>query len=147
MHKVGFKTVRLGLETSDALAQVHTGGKATNEGFQRAVENLRMAGFQPEEITVYLLMGLPGQSLEEVVDSVSFVHAHGVRVQIALYSVIPGTTEWQRAVEGWGFDPHADPLLHNDSIYPFPWSEATWEAFEAVKAKALAGNRALSAGD
>lgn len=145
MYQAGFKTVRLGLETCNLSEQVRTGGKITNEGFRRAVRNLRAAGFGAREITAYILMGLPGQLVGDVLEAVDFVHSCDATVQIALYSLIPGTVEWRGAVAQWGFDASADPLLHNDSIYPFPWCEASLEDFEYAKAKAIAGNRALAA--
>ena len=144
MYEAGFKTVRLGLDTANAVEQRRSGGKTTGEEFQCAVGHLRAAGFGPGEVTAYILMGLPGQSPTEVLESVAFVHGCGISAQIALYSLIPSTVEWERAVRQWGFDAHADPLLHNDSIYPFPWCEASFEDFREAKAKALAGNRALN---
>ena len=144
MCDAGFKTIRLGLETSSAAEQLRTGAKATNEAFAGAVRSLRMAGFQAGQITAYILMGLPGQSVAEVMQSVAFVHSCGIPVNITLYSLIPGTVEWKRAVRQWGFDSQADPLLHNNSTYPFPWNQADFEDFKRVKALALAGNRSLT---
>lgn len=146
MYRAGFKTIRLGLETSSAEEQRRSGFKVSNEGFRQAVRNLLAAGFLPGDVTAYVLMGLPGQSPEEVKESVTFVHECGALAQIALYSLIPGTVEWTRAVREWGIDPHADPLLHNDSVYPFPWCQASLEDFEEIKAQAFAGNRALARG-
>jgi radical SAM superfamily enzyme YgiQ (UPF0313 family) len=143
MYRAGFKTVRLGLETTDPVEQRRSGPKVSNESFQQAVGNLRAVGFQPGDITAYVLMGLPGQSPEAVKRSVAFVHECGASAQITLYSLIPGTAEWTRAVHKWGINAHADPLTHNDSIYPFPWCQATLEDFQETKAQALAGNRAL----
>lgn len=143
MYEAGFKTIRLGLETSNILEQLRTGAKTTNEEFKQAAQNLRAAGFEPGQVTAYVLAGLPGQPLEEVMETVDFAHECGVSTQIAPYSPIPGTFEWERAVKQWGFDAQADPLLHNDSLYPFPWSHASFEDFEEVKARALAGNRVL----
>ena len=144
MYQAGFETIRLGLETSCGRQQLRTGGKVTNYAFEAAVCNLRMAGFQARQITAYVLMGLPGQSPMEVLNSVAFAQGCGVRVQVALYSLIPGTIEWKRAILDWGFDSDADPLLHNNSIYPFPWSQATFEDFERAKTLARAGNRSLT---
>jgi radical SAM superfamily enzyme YgiQ (UPF0313 family) len=146
MYQAGFKTIRLGLETSNADEQRRSGLKVSNEGFREAVRHLLAAGFLPSDVTAYILMGLPGQSPEEVEESVAFVHECGASAQIALYSLIPGTVEWTRAVREWGIDPHADPLLHNDSMYPFPWCKASLEDFKEIKAQALTGNRALVAG-
>jgi radical SAM superfamily enzyme YgiQ (UPF0313 family) len=143
MYRAGFKTVRLGLESTDPVEQRRSGFKVSNASFQQAVANLRAAGFQPGDVTAYVLMGLPGQSPEAVKRSVAFVHECGALAQITLYSLIPGTVEWARAVREWGIDAHADPLTHNDSIYPFPWCQATLEDFQQTKAQAVAGNREL----
>ncbi len=144
MREAGFRTIRLGLETSNPEEQQRSGGKVSNESFREAVRDLRAAGFEPADITAYVLLGLPGQSLRQVRESVAFAHSYGARVQITLYSLIPGTAEWARAIRKWGIDPQTDPLLHNDSIYPFPWCEASLEEFRQIKAQAVAGNRALA---
>jgi radical SAM superfamily enzyme YgiQ (UPF0313 family) len=143
MFRSGFKTIRLGLETSSEAEQRRSGAKVTNEDFRKAVQALQDAGFGPADITTYVLMGLPDQSVQEVLESIAFVHQCGVSAQITLYSPIPGTADWQQAVSQRLIDPQADPLLHNDSIYPFPWCPATTEDFELAKAMALAGNRLL----
>jgi len=143
MFRSGFKTIRLGLETSNEAEQRRAGAKVTNADFQAAVCALRDAGFGPAQITAYVLMGLPGQPVQEMLESIDFVHECGVSAQITLYSPIPGTAEWQRTVSQGLLDPRADPLLHNDSIYPFRWCPATAEDFKRAKAMALANNRNL----
>lgn len=77
-------------------------------------------------------------------DSIEFVHDCGALVQITTYSLIPGTKEWERAVSDGYIDPGADPLLHNDSIYPFPWCRTGLDDFQQAKALALSGNRFLT---
>jgi radical SAM superfamily enzyme YgiQ (UPF0313 family) len=144
MFRAGFKTIRLGLESSDRHEQLRTGAKVTNEDFQMAVETLKDAGFPPTSITAYVLMGLPGQSARAVLDSVEFVHKCGVLVEIALYSLIPGTAEWRHALARGHMDEQMDPLLHNDSLFPFPWCDADLEAFEQIKQEALRSNGALA---
>jgi radical SAM superfamily enzyme YgiQ (UPF0313 family) len=143
MFRAGFKTIRLGLETSNPLEQDRTGAKVTNEEFRDAGRILREAGFPPEDITAYVLLGLPGQSTQSVMDTISFVHECGARVQIAHYSLIPGTSEWVQAVRQGIVDPQGDPLVHNGSAYPVPWSEATPEEIEQIKLAAITGNREL----
>jgi radical SAM superfamily enzyme YgiQ (UPF0313 family) len=145
MYQAGFTTIRLGLETADAHEQRRTGSKVNNDDFRAAVYYLRAAGFGARQITAYILMGLPGQPAGEVMDSVDFAHECGALVQITLYSLIPGTAEWERAVRQGHIDARADPLLHNDSLYPFPWCQASLEDFERAKARATAGNHALAA--
>jgi len=145
MHRVGFTTIRLGLETAHADEQRRTGSKVNNQELRAAVDNLRAAGFRAQQITAYVMMGLPGQSAGEVMATVDFVHECGALAQITLYSLIPGTLEWERAVQEGHIEAGADPLLHNDSIYPFPWSQASLEDFERAKARATAGNCTLAA--
>jgi len=97
MYQSGFKTVRISLETSDVERQrLSSGGKVSNEGFRRAVENLLNAGFTANEVGAYVMIGLPGQPLQEVKDSIAFVHDCGIQVKLAQYTPIPGTAEWQQ---------------------------------------------------
>ena len=145
MYEAGFKTIRLGLETSDADEQRRTGSKVSSEHFRSAVRALQAAGFEARQIAAYVLMGLPGQSVQGVLDSVDFAHECGALVQIEAISLIPGTREWERAALRGHVDRSVDPLLHNDSIYPFSWCEASMDDFQTAKARATAGNRALAA--
>ncbi|MCZ6677560.1 MAG: radical SAM protein [Candidatus Poribacteria bacterium] len=143
MYAAGFKTVRISLETSDVTRQKLTGPKVTNDGFTRAVERLKAAGFTAKDIGVYLMMGLPGQPLEEVVESIRFVHERGVPVKLCEFTPIPGTVEWKRASEVYGFDPESDPLLHNNCVFSVTIGKHRLEAWDAVKRLATEGNRRL----
>jgi hypothetical protein len=144
MYEAGFRTIRLGLETSDAQEQRRTGSKVSSQDFRSAVQALKGAGFKANQITAYVLMGLPGQSVQGVMNSVDFAHECGALVQIEAISLIPGSMEWERAALRGHLDNGVDPLLHNDSIYPFSWCEASMADFQGAKARATAGNRALA---
>ena len=141
MYAAGFKTIRISLETSDVMRQKLTGRKVTNNGFTRAVENLKTAGFTAEDIGVYLLMGLPGQPLDEVAESIRFVHERGVQAKLAEFTPIPGTVEWERAGEVYGFDPDSDPLLHNNCVFSLEIGQNKLDEWNAVKRLATEGNR------
>ena len=143
MYAAGFKTIRISLETSDVMRQKLTGPKVTNTGFTRAVENLKAAGFTAKDIGVYLLMGLPDQPLEEVAESIHFVHERGVQVKIAEFTPIPGTAEWERASAVYGFDPDSDPLLHNNCVFSLTIGDSKRDEWEAVKQLATEGNRRI----
>jgi radical SAM superfamily enzyme YgiQ (UPF0313 family) len=90
----GFKTLRLGLETGDDERQQQLGAKVKPGAFSSAMANLTKAGFQPEQIGVYLLCGLPGQDQNEVAHSIRMVLDHGA------------------------FDLASEPLYHNNTILP-----------------------------
>ena len=144
MYQAGFKTVRISLETSDIERQrLSSSGKVSNEGFRQAAQNLLNAGFTVNDIGAYVMIGLPGQTLSEVKDSIAFVHDCGIQVRLAQYTPIPGTIEWQRAATEYGFDPNLDPLSHNNSIFPLQTDELTLEDVEMVKMLVNEGNKRI----
>jgi MoaA/NifB/PqqE/SkfB family radical SAM enzyme len=138
MKGAGVATVRLSLETVDPVHQEITGGKVTTGAFARAVSHLRAAGYGPGELGAYILAGLPDQSLAEVEETVRFVHGLGVQAKLALFSPIPGTVEGDRALE-----PGADPLLHNNTVYPYLLGIEYVRDLQRVKQMAKEGNLAL----
>lgn len=115
MKEIRFKSVYLGLETVDSERQLRTGGKVTNEELESAIENLLEAGFARCDITVYIMMGLPGQDTDEVEASIRYVHSLGVKVLLSEYSPIPQTPCFDEAKK---ILPLEDPLLHNPSVFP-----------------------------
>ena len=143
MHQAGFVTLRLGLETADPDQQRRDGGKVDRDAFARAVEALWTAGFTAREVAAYVLVGRPGQDVEAVRATVAFAHQLGVPVSAAQFSPIPGTREWAAAVAAGDIAADADPLLHNNSVYPCTDAGA----WEALKVEIREGNRALLAGE
>jgi radical SAM superfamily enzyme YgiQ (UPF0313 family) len=111
-YQTNFKTIRLSLETTNRNLQDNTGGKTSNLEFERAISNLKKAGYHPSQIEVYLMCGLPGQEEEMVFESIEYVSRFGVKIKLVEYSPIPGTKDADIL-------PDADPLLHNNSIVPY----------------------------
>jgi radical SAM superfamily enzyme YgiQ (UPF0313 family) len=154
MRRAGFETIRLSLETADEAQQRATGGKVTRAGFERAVDALWAAGFTARQVGAYVLAGRPGQSADEVRESVAYVHALGVPVHLAYYSPIPGTPDYDRAVAdiarvggtGGALPPHADPLLHNKAAWPPPGWWISLAEMRRIKDQAQAGNERLQIG-
>ncbi|MEW5801309.1 MAG: radical SAM protein [bacterium] len=135
LYRTGFQTLRLGFETSDPVRQRLTGGKVNNDQFQQAVRNLRLAGFSPAQIGVYILTGLPGQTIGEVEESVDFVFQSGAYPILTEFSPIPGTALWPYCLENSPFDLSSDPLLHNNSILPCQGPGLSWEDYLRLKLK------------
>ncbi len=141
MKIAGVKTVRLSLETVDSDRQERTGAKVTTRAFKQALSRLHSAGFGAAELGAYILAGLPDQPLAEVEETVRFVHRLGVQAKLAMFSPIPGTPDGDRALLA-----SADPLLHNNTVYPYLQGTAYARELQRIKQLAKEGNRALVAG-
>ncbi len=139
LYRGGFRTIRLGLETTHEATQMETGGKVDNREFQRAVKNLKRAGYAGEEIGVYLMAGLPGQRVEEVEESIAMVREIGAKPILVEYSPIPGTPMFAQARKMSLFDLENEPLFHNNSLFPCRWEGFSWEDLKRLKEKVVAG--------
>lgn len=117
MRQSGFKTIRLSLETVNIKRQIETGGKVTSEEVERAVFYLKEAGFSSQEIGVYIMYGLPGQSLDEVRAGVDFLKKLKVRIHLTEFSPIKGTYYWHELVKLGVISEDLDPILTNNSIF------------------------------
>ena len=118
MKKAGFETIRIGLESSSDDFHARTGGKTNLEAFYQAVENLKDAGFDRNQIGVYLLVGLPGQTVEQIEEDVDRVLAAGALPKLAEYSPIPGTRMWPEALAVARYAIDSEPLFQNCTLLP-----------------------------
>lgn len=132
MRISGFRTIRLGLETAD-FSDKRTIDNKINEGdVERAILNLRRAGYTGRQIGVYILIGLPGQSVESVVDTIHLISASGAMPLLSEYSPIPHTGLWEKAVSNSPYPLSSDPLFHNNTILPC-WDEKKKNTLPALK--------------
>jgi radical SAM superfamily enzyme YgiQ (UPF0313 family) len=138
MKRAGFVQPRLGLETSSSVRQRETGGKVTNAEFLRAVNRLKDAGYESSEIGVNILIGLPGQSVEEARDTIHFAASRRLRLFLEEYSPIPHTPEYERS----GLPADADPLLHNNSAFPL-YRQDGYHEFQELKELAHRFNESI----
>jgi len=118
LHSAGFTTIRLGLETSDSKLQRDLGAKLSEGEFERAIFYLKKAGFTTDQIGAYILMGLPGQTPDQVAETITYVGKTGATPYLSEYSPIPHTAMWNDAVEVSRFDLASEPLFHNNTIFP-----------------------------
>jgi len=118
LYKAGFKTIRLGLETSDVSLHKKLGEKFSVGQFERAAINLKQAGFSASQIGAYILMGLPGQSYNQVEETIKDVGKIDAMPYLSEYSPIPHTRMWEDAVNASRFDIASEPLFHNNTLIP-----------------------------
>ncbi len=133
MNRAGFMTIRLSLETIDPGRQQKTGAKVSTGDFERALRYLRNRGFGKEQVGVYLLYGLPGQSLEEVDAGVHYLQDLGVSIMLAECSPIRGTETWKEFVNGKIIPDALDPLLTNNSFFSWLYSGYDHDTVKRIK--------------
>lgn len=121
-YQAGGKTIKLSFETVNPARQKSMSAKITCRELESALTNLEKAGYDRNNIGVYVLMGLPDQDFAEVRESVDFVHNLGASVNLASFSPIPNTQEWQRAIDLGYWRPDDDLLMTNTSVFPV-WSK------------------------
>ncbi len=114
MFQAGFKTIYLSLETIDTDLHKSIDNKVSIQEFSAALQYLKKSGFEPSQIHAYLLIGLPQISFDTIKASIDFVHNQGITSHLAEYSPIPNTDGYAQI----DLDKNADPLLHNNAIFP-----------------------------
>ncbi|MFA5793681.1 MAG: radical SAM protein [Candidatus Brocadiia bacterium] len=138
--RAGFKTIRLGFESVSR--QEDSSRKTASADLPRTLGYLYQSGFKPVDVGVYVLMGLPGQALEEVDQSIEFVHKSGGIIKMAQYAPVPGTPDFLKAAKELP-QITAEPLLHNKSVYSCRMPGVGFDDLEAIKDKAKQLNSRL----
>ncbi len=115
MVRAGFKTFYLGFESASRQWQQGTGGKVFSEELARAVDHLFAAGADPIDITAYQIVGHPNSDVQELEESMRFVHSLGIRGMLADFSPIPGTPDGEACRRWVDLD---EPLMHNKTAFP-----------------------------
>jgi len=136
MRRTGFKTIRIGLETSDFSIHKDIDNKISEGDFERAISNLLNAGFKKTDIGAYILVGLPGQSVDSVLETIDFVAGNGAIPYLSEYSPIPHTDLWEEAVKYSEYDISAEPLFQNNTLLPC-WDNFKRKEFEKLRKRAL----------
>lgn len=133
MFQAGFKTLRLGLETTSLDIRNELDKKVTVTEFIRAVTCLKEAGFDKNMIGVYLLAGLPGQQTEFIENSIQSVKQTGATPILAYYSPIPKTALWGQAVASSRYNLESDPIFTNNAILPCQNEPFSWQTISRLK--------------
>jgi len=136
MRQSRFCTIRLGLETSDFSIHRDLDKKVSEGDFEQAVHFLLKAGFLNNEIGVYILIGLPGQSVDSVINTIDFVAGTGAIPFLSEYSPIPHTALWKKALNHSEYDLDSEPLFHNNSLLPC-WNDTQRKQLPGLKKKVL----------
>lgn len=116
LYESGFKTIRLSLESVDPKVARDGSGKVARGEYAAAVKNLLASGYRTEDCETYILLGLPGQDIDSVKETINFVWDNGGVPKLAEFSPIPGTKYFEEAAEKLP-ELRTEPLLQNNSVY------------------------------
>ena len=140
MARAGVRTIRLSLETVSRERLASWNRPGDNAAFRHAVEALLEAGFDHDQIGVYILAGVPGQTPDEIRDTIDLALAAGATPRLNEYSPIPQTREWPRAQELSGPEIEQEPLWQNNSLYYTRPEAFSRPAFEELRRYARQGS-------
>ncbi len=133
MKKANFKSIFLSQESFDEDVLNEHCPKVSSSDFDKALSHLDKAGFAPEEINVYLMIGLPGQDAMSVKESILKVKSRGLKPRLAYFSPVPGTRDWKKMVDEGYIRKKADPLIYNKLSFPYIGGDFSSEDFENLK--------------
>ncbi|MCF6334873.1 MAG: cobalamin-dependent protein [Spirochaetales bacterium] len=141
MKRAGFQEIRLGYESSSSNFHAEHDDKFPEDDLFRVVELLKKSGFTSNQMTAYVLGGLPDQSYLSVERSIRTAGSTGIRVSLAEYSPVPGTKLWEKSKNLCSYPLEEEPLFHNNSFFPMKWAGYTVENMNYLKNLASSLNK------
>ncbi len=141
MYRAGFTTLRFGFETANPELNRKTGFKLPLERFAERIAILKEAGFHGDQIGIYVMIGIPGQTVTDVEESLAFVQRCGVRTNLTEFSPIPGTRGFAAALAASPVDFAAHPELQNNTLLPLRDPTFTIETVNHLKNLCYGQNR------
>ena len=113
MFSAKFIQPRFSLETSNSQEQKNSNNKVNNSEYERTIKYLNDVGYKKGEYITYLLIGMPGQNIENIKESIKYVHNLGSKISLSEYSPIPYTKDWQALPQ----ELKKDPLTQNNTYF------------------------------
>ena len=116
LKAAGFATISLALENIDTAYTRTRLNRSNNIGrLESAVAALKDAGFPGRHIRLFVIIGLPGQTIDNVLENIRFAWSLGCNVTLFPFTPIPGTLLYEENLA----ELHGLPLraLH-PSLYP-----------------------------
>ena len=117
MRDAGFKEISFALESTDAtvLKKMGRANNTSKEDLIQALEMADKAGFERHNSNVYFIIGLPYQTVPDMVDTLFFLIKAGVWAHPHRLTPIPHTVDWKRmGLENWDYR----DLYYKDFLAP-----------------------------
>jgi radical SAM superfamily enzyme YgiQ (UPF0313 family) len=93
MKKAGFKTINLSYVSTDPSTKERMGRPKTMTEFDKILEDAERVGLN---VIAYAILGMPGQTIEEMVDTLIYLMGEKVLIGPSIYYPTPGTPLFER---------------------------------------------------
>lgn len=132
LFDLNFVDLRLSLETTNDNVHSIVDKKIDLKNFLITLENLFAVGFRSDNISVYILAGLPQEKIEDVYRSAELLHKYGLRIRLCELSPVPKS----KLFYYYNLDKNTDPLYYNNTTFLFtgiPRKVSPWCSYEELQ--------------
>jgi hypothetical protein len=103
MKRAGFKTINLSFVSTDPSFKERMGRPGTTEVFDKVLGEARQA---PLNVIAYAILGIPGQRIEEMLDTLIYLMGKRVLLGPSVYYPTPGTSLFEECKAKELLPPH-----------------------------------------
>jgi radical SAM superfamily enzyme YgiQ (UPF0313 family) len=103
---------------------------------ENAVSSLERAGYRRGQLGAYLLFGYPGQTMEDMKISLTFIKDLGIVPHLAVFSPVPGSADFLE-LQRQGVLATPLDLLQTNKMY-FLYEKSGFSAEEILRVKEMA---------
>jgi radical SAM superfamily enzyme YgiQ (UPF0313 family) len=103
MKRAGFKTINLSYVSTDPTTKERMGRPKAKAEFDEILKEAERAGLS---VVAYAILGMPGQTIEEMVDTLIYLMGKKVLIGPSIYYPTPGTPLFERCKRGDLLPPH-----------------------------------------
>ena len=93
MKRAGFHTINLSYVSTEPLTKEKMGRPEGTTEFDKILEEAEQVGFN---VIAYAILGMPGQTIEEMVDTLIYLMGKKVLIGPSVYYATPGTSLFER---------------------------------------------------
>jgi radical SAM superfamily enzyme YgiQ (UPF0313 family) len=113
MKRAGFKTINLSYVSTDPHFKRKMGRPGAGNDFNQVLQDAEKAGLH---VIAYAILGIPGQTIEEMVDTLIYLMGKQVLIGPSVYYPTPGTPLFEKCREENLLSPHQ--LQWRSSAFP-----------------------------
>jgi radical SAM superfamily enzyme YgiQ (UPF0313 family) len=118
MKKAGFKAINLSYVSTDPSTKERMRRPKTTTEFDKIVEDAEQVGLN---VIAYAILGMPGQTIEEMVDTLIYLTGEKVLIGPSIYYPTPGTPLFERCKKEDILPPN--PIQWRSSAFPIETKE------------------------